>query len=256
LAKLKFKFKRFLIAFPVVLWALLIAPAAQAQEIRVAFSNFPPLIGDFETGEKARPGLLLEIYDKVLKDLGYQPVFRQFPPSRIGMHMAKGEEIDLYVCSEFSRGQRPHYHYGPQFLTLTAVLVRSMETPTLKDPGALKDKVILKQRGFGGLTKLLDPSNEIKNANFYSIVPMFNRRRVDYIADFKERIEPLLDEAKGHPYSLHTLKTYGSYLCLNKRFDNYQKRLEEIHNSILEFQDLDAGKALAKKYKFSGRFGE
>ncbi len=229
-------------------------PQGLGQEIRVAYSNFPPLTGSYLN--KDNPGLLMEIYSYVLTDLGYQPKLVQFPPKRIALNMESGIGIDLYACGEFSRGKRLKYLYGPKLLTLTAVLLQRNNLPPLEKIEDLKDQVIIKQRGFGGLARLVDPSNKIDEANFKSLVPMFLRGRASYLLDFKERLIPLLEDVEVQGYRLYELRKYGSYLCLNKRFDHAEKRLQDIHDGMVAFQDTDEGKALFKKYKYSGRFGD
>ncbi|MCW9033178.1 MAG: hypothetical protein OQJ97_03085 [Rhodospirillales bacterium] len=227
-----------------------------AEDITIAYSHFPPLTGVEIGQENVRSGLLHEMYIYALTDLGYTPQLLQYPPNRIKTKMAAGEDIDLYICGEFSKGKRPQYLYGPRFLTLTAVLIQNVEEPPLEKVKDLKGTIVLKQRGFGGLSNLIDPSNTISEANFKSIVPMFARRRVNYLIDYKERIEPLLREIEGIHFRMYEMHEYGGFLCLNRRFDNVDTRLKAIHEALVSFQDTDEGIALFEKYKYSGRFGE
>ena len=231
-------------------------PVKAGEPITVAYSDFPPLTGEYDGDSKNRPGLLVEMYQQVLSSLGYDVTAVKLPPKRIRTLMEQGKEIDLYVCGEFSQGQRPAYHYGPKFVSLTAILIQLASEPKLESVSELKDRTVLKQRGFGGLVKLLDPSNSFYEAGFTSIVPMLARQRAKHMIDYKERILPrLLEHFSPDDFRLYNLRRYTGSLCLHKRFDRVEERLEKIHDAMIAFQESDKGKELFAAYKYGGKFG-
>jgi len=245
-----------------ILLALLLFLGAKApgsvagEKITVAYSDFPPLTGKIDVGGRERPGLLIEMYQNVLSEMGYEVRALKLPPKRIGALMSRGQEIDLYICGEFSRGQRPAYSFGPKFISLTAVLIQLASEPPLGSVALLKNRAVLKQQGFGGLTNLIDPSNTFQEAKFTSIVPMLRRERSSYVVDYKERIIPRLLEKFGRDeFRVYELKRYKGYLCLNGRFDRVEERLQKIHDGMIAFQNSEKGKSLFAEYRYGGKFG-
>ena len=201
--------------------------------------------------------MLVSFYGHVLPSLGYDVKYQQLPPKRITAMMKNGDGIDLYACGDFSRGKRPHYAYGPRFVSVHVTLYQNAIQPPLASIGELKNTRVLKQHGYGGMAKYLDPSNKYMLAHANGLISMFTHERSMYLLEFKERFQYLIKSRKDIPaYRAYEVRRFDAFLCLNKRFDNTEKRVLDIHNAMVRFQDTDKGRALIAKYAFTGRLGE
>ena len=102
------KLKAHLAAF-IVLSGFLFGPvqSLKAENLTAVFSVFPPLIYPNALNRSDGPGVLVEIYQKVLPTLGYDIDLRQLPSKRIVTLMEKGQTVDIYTYADYSIGKRP-----------------------------------------------------------------------------------------------------------------------------------------------------
>jgi hypothetical protein len=249
--------KAFLVGISILatLYSLLGKPAV-AESLNVAFSVFPPLHNPKALATPDRSGVLVEFYKNVLPILGYKVKLLQLPPKRINSFLNKGENIDMYNCADFSRSNRKHYAFGPPFVFLNVLLYQNAKLPILSNYHTLKNQDIIKQHGFNGLKKLLDPSIRFLEGHSASVPTMFARGRANYLLDIKERMETMLKTEKGlPPYRTYPIRSFIAHLCLNKRFKDAENRVIKIHEAMVEYQDSPAGQNIIKKYGYTGRFG-
>lgn len=239
-----------------LLTAMAVPSSSYADKLTVAFSIFPPFSNDMARAKPEGPGLLVAYYKNVLPKLGYDLNLSQIPPKRIQVMMDRGDGIDLYVCGDYSKGKRPHYTYGPRFISVHVVLIQNAKQTKLANIMDLKNTQILKQHGFGGMTKLLNPSNKYLLAYDDSLISMFTLERSHYLLEFKERFDYMAKSHKNLPdYRIYKVRKFDGFLCLNKRFGDSEKRIKDIHNAMVNFQDTATGRKLIAKYAFSGRLG-
>jgi|GEM_PF-4164988 len=250
--------KHYVICFCLSLvFCLAILSQAKAETLNVTYSNFPPFTGGkLINGHVDDIGLMLEIYNAVLPKLGFSINYLQLPPARIVKLMENGTKVDLYLCGDHSLGKRPFYAFGPAFLSLSINLLQKTTLPVLDNPRTLQDTPILKQQGFSGLKRLLDPSNKFIEVPTKSIAGVLVTRHINYVLGFKDRLEILFTSRKDIPsYRYYKLKEFKAHLCLNKRIPNAQQMVQKIHDAIVTFQDTPDGRSLFEKYEYKGRFG-
>jgi len=238
--------------------SFLFAPSqsVRAENVTAVFSVFPPLSYPKAAERSAGPGILVEIYQKVLPALGYNVDLLQLPPKRIVALMAKGQTVDLYGCADYTIGKRPHYAYGPPIISLNVQLFQNASEPIMASHKDLKSQTVIKQHGFNGLEKLLHSSNTFLNAHSSGVAAMFTHGRANYMLDFKERIEAMLIRDKNTPqYRTYHIRSFVAHMCLNRRFPDAEERIQRIHDAMVNFQDTSEGRQLFQKYGYTGRFG-
>ena len=230
--------------------------ASAADKIVVTYSRFPPLTESATGKAEDGPGLLIEFYNKILPALGYEIDYRPLPSKRIRRLMEAGEEIDLYTCGISTKNRRTQYVFGPPLTTVSIHLFQNAEKQILASYKDLKSENVLKQHGFHTLEKILDPSNTYTEAHYRSLAAMFAAKRADYLIGFYERQLAQLRKKRGKfKWRSYPLKTFNGYLCLNRRFENHEKRVMDIHNAFLAYQETPEGRAIFDKYDFVARFG-
>ena len=89
--------------------------------------------------------------------------------------------------------------------------------PQLSSFKDLKNQSVIKHHGFGGLEKLLHGSNTFINAHSSGVAVMFAHGRANYLLDFKECIEAMLEKEKKTPkYRTYPIRSFVAYMCLNR----------------------------------------
>jgi hypothetical protein len=238
------------------LFCLAQAQVYAGEKIVVTYSQFPPLTESSTGKAEDGPGLLIEFYNKILPDLGYEIEYWPLPSKRIRSLMDAGKEVDLYTCGISTKEQRTQYVFGPALTTVSIHLFQNAEKRVLGSYKDLKSERVLKQHGFHTLEKILDPSNSYVEAHYRSLASMFVQKRADYLIGFKERqLAQLRKKPGGFKWRSYPVKTFNGYLCLNRRFENAEKRVMDIHNAFLAYQETPEGQALFDKYDFVARFG-
>lgn len=226
-----------------------------AERLVVGYTHVPPITGA-RADHPDEKGLLIELYERVLPTLGYDPEFMQLPPARLANLMEKGQRIDLYVCASRTRTKRPSYVFGDVFVTLNIELFQIASETKLQSFKALKDQTVLKQHGYSSLKNVLDKSNSFIDVPYESLVPMFARRRAPYLIGFRERLKPLMDVRIGElGYRSYNIKTLKAHLCLRDRFPDTGHRVKQIHEAVVAYQNTPDGADLFKRYMYESLFG-
>ncbi len=247
------------ITFAIAILMLAVPFRVNAQTpLNIAYSDFPPFTGNSLTPNSAdSPGMMMEIYNAVLPKMGFSITYMQLPPARIVNMMNAGETIDLYLCADHTIDKRPHYAFGPPILHLSIDLIQKVTAQKLNKTQDLKNSTILKQEGFKGLTKLLDPSNNFVDVQSKSIAGVFATRDIEYLIGFKDRLEILFRQREDVPaYRIYNLRSFSAHLCLNKRVENAEQIVHQIYDRLIAFQDTIKGRQIMMKYDYKGRLGE
>jgi len=66
---------------------------------------------------------------------------------------------------------------------------------------------------------------------------MFAHGRANYLLDFKECIEAMLEKEKKTPkYRTYPIQSFVAHMCLNRRFPNAEARIQRIRNAMVKFK--------------------
>mgnify|MGYP001189777823 CR=1 FL=1 len=82
---------------------------------------------------------------------------------------------------------------------------------------------------------------------------MFAHGRANYLLDFKECIEAMLEKEKKTPkYRTYPIQSFVAHMCLNRRFPNAEARFQRIHNAMVKFQDTPEGRRIFQNMVIPG----
>lgn len=175
---------------------------AQAEEkapkaLRIAYVEFPPITYRNEAGEP--DGALIDITRKVAIEAGYVPEFIYLPVSRVYLYLSNGL-IDLWpgpTDIPSLDGEVLESWASPMPIHLSAWYLENKLSP-LENFTQLRGKTVIVIGGYtyAGLINWLNRAEDIRITeapNHRSAIDMLKRNRGDYLLDYHEPVQEILD---------------------------------------------------------------
>jgi len=170
---------------------------ADDNKLRIAYTEFPPIEYQNEQGEPA--GHFIELTRKVVQEAGYEAEFIYLPVSRIYLYLKSGT-VDLWPgLSGVPVLEREVLESWANVypVQLSAWYLESSEPLTHFDQLEGKTVIVIGGYTYGGLLTWLKASSHVRLTqapNNRAALEMLKLKRGDYVLDYREPIEKVLDQ--------------------------------------------------------------
>lgn len=166
-------------------------------KLRIAYTEFPPIEYQNEQGEPA--GHFIELTRKVVQEAGYEAEFIYLPISRIYLYLKSGA-VDLWpglsritiLAEDVLESWANVYP-----VQLSAWYLETSQPLTHFDQLEGKTVIVIGGYTYGGLLSWLQASRHIKVTqapNHRAALEMLKLERGDYVLDYREPVERLLNQ--------------------------------------------------------------
>lgn len=171
---------------------------ADDNKLRIGYTEFPPIEYQNEQGEPA--GHFIDLTRKVVQEAGYEAEFIYLPVSRIYLYLKSGI-VDLWPglsAVPALGGEVLESWVNVYPVQLSAWYLDSSEPLTHFDQLAGKTVIVIGGYTYGGLLSWLTASSDVRLTqapNNRAALEMLKLKRGDYVLDYREPIEKILNQA-------------------------------------------------------------
>ncbi|MEE2763326.1 MAG: transporter substrate-binding domain-containing protein [Pseudomonadota bacterium] len=250
---------------PVVmgLWLLVLALLAPSmawsqtgsgQTLRIAYVEFPPYT--YRNAAGNADGTMIDITRKVVREAGYVPDFIYLPVSRVYLYLKNGQ-IDVWpgLTQIPSLDGEVLESWVSPMSTQLSVFYRPEQTQPLAHLDQLSGKTVIVIAGYtyAGLINWLNEAEDIRITeapNHRSALDMLKRNRGDYLLDYRQPIQQILDVNPNYRFQESEVRTrntawlfslaHPGAAILREQFDDAYLRLVEA-GQVPPVRELDPG---------------
>lgn len=222
-------------------------------KLRIGYTEFPPIEYQNEQGEPA--GHFIELTQKVVQEAGYEAEFIYLPVSRIYLYLKSGT-LDLWPGLSgvpILQGEVLESWMNVYPVQLSAWYLKTLEPLSHFDQLDGKTVIVIGGYTYGGLLSWLKASNQIRLTqapNNRAAFEMLKLKRGDYVLDYREPVERILDQTADSMIQGSDVRSrYSAWLyslaspraaLLREEFDDAYLRLLD-RGEVPAFQDFNSG---------------
>ncbi|MGO1463482.1 MAG: substrate-binding periplasmic protein [Marinobacter sp.] len=184
--------------------------------VRIGYTDFPPMEYQNEQGEPA--GHFIELTRNVVQEAGYEAEFIYLPVSRIYLYLKNGT-IDLWPgVSGITdlEGEVLESWMNVYPVHLSAWYLESSGPLVHLDQLQGKIAIVISGYTYGGLLSWLKQSSQVRLTqapNNRAALEMLKLKRGDYVLDYREPVEMILNEtADGTIRGVNIRSRYSAWL--------------------------------------------